>query len=32
VKSRDGADRAQYAYVLEIPPDGADIRGAIEGR
>jgi hypothetical protein len=24
-ESRDGSDRAQYAYVLEIHPDGADI-------
>jgi len=24
-ESRDGPDRAQYAYVLEIHPDGADI-------
>jgi len=24
-ESRDGSDRAQYAYVLEIRPDGADI-------
>jgi hypothetical protein len=24
-ESRDGADRAQYAYVLEIHPDGADV-------
>jgi hypothetical protein len=24
-ESRDGADRAQYAYVLDIHPDGADI-------
>ena len=24
-ESRDDADRAQYAYVLEIHPDGADI-------
>jgi len=24
-ESRDGTDRAQYAYVLEIHPDGADV-------
>jgi hypothetical protein len=24
-ESRDGADRAQYAYVLEIHPEGSDI-------
>lgn len=24
-ESRDDADRAQYAYVLEIHPDGADV-------
>lgn len=24
-ESREGADRAQYAYVLEIQPDGADV-------
>lgn len=24
-ESREGADRAQYAYVLEIHPEGADV-------
>lgn len=24
-EARDGADRAQYGYILEIHPDGADI-------
>lgn len=24
-ESREGADRAQYAYALEIHPDGADV-------